>query len=109
MKFLIDAQLPPALAKFLISHGHTAEHVIGVGLRDADDESIWNYAIRTGSVIITKDEDFAARLVLSPDRPGVIWLRAGNCSNRALLQWFAQLLPDVLHRLERGEKLIEIV
>jgi len=60
-------------------------------------------------VLLTKDEDFAQRRLLSTNGPAVVWLRVGNCSNRALLQWFAPLLADIVERLELGEKLIEIV
>jgi predicted nuclease of predicted toxin-antitoxin system len=35
MRFLIDAQLPPALAVLLTKHGHIAEHVADIGLRHA--------------------------------------------------------------------------
>ena len=45
MRFLVDAQLPPALARLLITLGHTAEHVADIGLRDADDSPIWAYAL----------------------------------------------------------------
>ena len=37
MNLLIDAQLPPALATWLTEQGHTAQHVDGLGLREADD------------------------------------------------------------------------
>ena len=37
MTFLVDAQLPPALADWLIKQGHPAEHVYDVDLGDADD------------------------------------------------------------------------
>lgn len=45
MRFVIDAQLPPALARLQIRRGHTAEHVADIGLRDADDSPIWAYAL----------------------------------------------------------------
>ena len=61
MKFLIDAQLPPALAGWLREAGHEAEHVEDVDLRKADDRPIWNYALKAGAIIVTKDEDFAER------------------------------------------------
>ena len=32
MRFLFDAQLPPALARLLADRGHVAEHVGDVGL-----------------------------------------------------------------------------
>jgi predicted nuclease of predicted toxin-antitoxin system len=44
MKFIVDAQLPPALAHWLREQGHQAEHVTEVGLREADDSPIWHYA-----------------------------------------------------------------
>ena len=44
MRFLIDAQLPLALARLLEGHGHIAEHVADIGYRHADDSPIWTYA-----------------------------------------------------------------
>jgi predicted nuclease of predicted toxin-antitoxin system len=55
--FLIDAQLPPALASWLIQQGLTAQHVDDLGLRTADDVAVWNHASASGAVVITKDED----------------------------------------------------
>jgi predicted nuclease of predicted toxin-antitoxin system len=109
VKFLIDAQLPPALALFLKEAGHEAKHVIDIGLASSDDSLIWDYAVSNATVIITKDEDFAARIQIYPKGPKVVWLRIGNCTNRALLHWFAPLLPHILNCLQQGEKLIEII
>ena len=109
MRWLIDAQLPPALARLLTSLGHQADHVEDVGLRDADDSAIWSHALNTGAVFVTKDEDFATRSYASRTAPVIIWLRIGNCSKKALLTWFEPLLPQVLARLQSGDKLIEIV
>jgi predicted nuclease of predicted toxin-antitoxin system len=44
MRFLVDAQLPPALARWLGEHGLAATPVRELGLRDSDDGSIWNFA-----------------------------------------------------------------
>ena len=57
VRFLVDAQLPPALARWLASQGHEAEHVTDIGLASARDLDIWKYAQTTGAVIISKDED----------------------------------------------------
>jgi uncharacterized protein with PIN domain len=59
--FLVDAQLPPALARWLTQQGHVAQHVYDLGLRNAEDLTIWNHASNRGAIIITKDEDFAER------------------------------------------------
>jgi len=109
VNFLIDAQLPPALAKFLTDRGHNAEHVESLGLLKADDPAIWNYAATKGAVIVTKDEDFPDLAALRPGGPPVVWLRIGNCSNRALLSWLDPLLPTILHRLAAGDSVVEVV
>lgn len=108
MRFLVDAQLPPALARWLIANGHQAAHVSDAGMQAAADAAVWDYASREGAVIVTKDEDFAQRKVLTQSGPAVVWIRLPNTRRRALLAWFAGVLPDILSALERGETLIEI-
>jgi predicted nuclease of predicted toxin-antitoxin system len=109
MRFLVDAQLPPALARFLRDRRHDAKAVREVGLRDAEDVDIWNYALKEGAAVITKDEDFALRAMSSNPCPAIIWLRVGNCSNRALLVWFEPLLPTIEKALAASERLIEVI
>lgn len=108
MKFLVDAQLPPALARWLREQGYEAQHVEDVGLRSADDAPIWDYALNTGAVILTKDEDFASRAARSSNHPVIVWLRLGNATNRALLQWWWPRWPQVLKLLSEGQRLIEV-
>jgi predicted nuclease of predicted toxin-antitoxin system len=110
MRFVVDAQLPPDLARFLRERGHEAWPVRDVGLRDAEDGDIWDYASRDQVVVVTKDEDFARRALSSRKAPPiVVWLRVGNCSNRALRAWFAPLFPSIIEALQRGERLVEVV
>ena len=40
LRFLVDAQLPPALARKLNTAGHEASHVLDVGLLNASDSRI---------------------------------------------------------------------
>lgn len=108
MRFLVDAQLPPALARWLASQGHDAEHVADIDLAGADDRVIWQHALASGAVIFTKDEDFALRRTLEEAGPAVVWIRLGNSRKGDLLRWLESLLPEVLSALERGETLIEI-
>lgn len=43
MKFLIDNQLPPALARLIrLDLGAEAAHVADIGLRDATDTELWD-------------------------------------------------------------------
>ena len=108
MLFLIDANLPPALALSLIGAGHDARHVDEVNLRTAEDQQIWDYALQQKAAVITKDEDFPDRCVRSALTPVVIWLRIGNCRNAERLAWFMPLLPEVITRIKMGDQLIEV-
>ena len=109
MNFLIDAQLPPALARLIISFGHQAVHVEEATLLLAADETIWDYALQHQHIIVTKDEDFKNMLLLATtSRTPVVWVRIGNCSNAALTRWFLPLFPQVLEYLQAGEYLIEL-
>ena len=87
MRFLVDAQLPPALARWLSTAGHPSEHVADIGLAAAPDTVIWEYAARSSAVIVTKDQDFAVlRIVSDAPSPSVVWLRVGNSRRTALLR-----------------------
>jgi predicted nuclease of predicted toxin-antitoxin system len=108
MRFLVDAQLPPSLARWLVANGHEADHVIDCGLESAGDRAIWDRALGLHAVVLTKDEDFAARRVRERDGPAVVWIRVGNVTRRQLLSWIESVLPAVLAALERGEIIVEI-
>ena len=109
MQFIVDEQLPPALARWLVAQGHQAKHVLDLGLESASDSAIWNYALAHGFVLITKDEDFPQRKAVGDGGPAVVWVRLRNSRRRDLLIWFENVLPDLLVTLERGETLIEII
>lgn len=108
MRFLVDAQLPPALARLLTAQGHVAEHVHDIGLGHASDRVIWAYAQTHEAVVVTKDEDFAALVTLSETAPIVVWVRVGNTSRRALLGWFDPLVDQITAMVDAGDRLIEL-
>jgi len=108
-RFLVDAQLPPALADRLSSVGYYAEHVTRVGLGAASDNAIWAYAEQHQMTLITKDEDFVSAASRGDRGPRVVWVRLGNTTNRALWHALGQTLPQILEALEGRERVVEIV
>jgi predicted nuclease of predicted toxin-antitoxin system len=108
MRFLVDTQIPLALAGWLRIHGHQAEHVLEIGLAQSKDALIWRYAQEHSAAVITKDEDFAEWVRRGRSGPAVVWLRIGNCSNPVLQAWLEGLLPAIVRQLEQGERLIEV-
>jgi predicted nuclease of predicted toxin-antitoxin system len=53
VKFLVDNQLPVALARFLDAAGWEAKHVIDLKLEVADDRKIWSFAKANDYVLIS--------------------------------------------------------
>lgn len=109
MRFLIDAQLPPARVGLLAVRGHLAEHVNEIGLGDASEGELWRYALEHGAAIITKDHDFAEMGMLGQRGPVIVWVRAGNTRRSALLAWFEPMIDPLVAAAATGEnRLIEL-
>lgn len=108
MKLLIDNQLPPLLAAHLSRRGDECEHVVEVGLDEADDIELWNYCGRQGSILVSKDEDF----VFLASRPGdsgrLIWVRLGNCRNTTLIEAFDRAYDHLALAFESGQRIVEL-
>jgi predicted nuclease of predicted toxin-antitoxin system len=92
VKFLVDNQLPHALAKLLENLGHHAVHVLDIELGRVDDLTIWAYAAQNGCTIISKDADFADLALLGRTEARLIWVRIGNCRKSVLLEAFKNAL-----------------
>jgi predicted nuclease of predicted toxin-antitoxin system len=108
VNFLVDNQLPPALAHFIESEFQTkAMHVADLGLRDASDSEVWRYVSTNDLILISKDEDFA-NMVLQIPTAKLIWVRVGNCRRAFLLDLFRRVWPRIIERLKSGDLFIEI-
>jgi predicted nuclease of predicted toxin-antitoxin system len=108
VKFLIDNQLPAALAGMLVSRGFEARHVLDVGLEGASDIQIWKHAEANTLVLITKDEDFPRLASLPGARVQVVWVRLGNCRTKSLLAAFDSVLSKMQAALQAGDLVVEI-
>jgi predicted nuclease of predicted toxin-antitoxin system len=109
VKFLVDAQLPVALARNLTQCGHDAIHVSDQMPTTTSDAVIWAFAVKHGCTLITKDEDFVTHIAASPPETPVIWVRLGNCRNAFLLEKMGAQLDKIIALIEDGgNKLIEL-
>jgi len=110
MTIWIDAQLSPAIAKWISANfAVNSIAVRDLALRDANDKQIFMAAKSTGTVVMTKDADFVQLLQLHGPPPQVIWLRCGNTSNKRLKEILKQTLQQAIDLLEGGERLVEII
>ncbi|HMV49719.1 MAG TPA: DUF5615 family PIN-like protein [Blastocatellia bacterium] len=109
MAIWIDAQLSPAIAKWIAENFPlTAVALRDIGLRDATDRQIFTAAQQAGIVVMTKDSDFVELVNRYGPPPQVIWLTCGNTSNARLKQILTETLPQAVQLLQAGEPLVEI-
>jgi predicted nuclease of predicted toxin-antitoxin system len=58
MKFLLDDNIPYSVKKWFQEKGFEVVKLFEIGLKGADDETIYRYAIENGFTVITLDLDF---------------------------------------------------
>jgi len=104
LKFLVDNQLPKALAVFLSANGLEAARVRQHRLAAATGD----FAKASGFVIVTMDEDFQHLSARYGPPPQVVWVRLGNVRKQALLATFTSVLPELHGEIEMGTAVIEI-
>ena len=98
MKLLLDQGLPRSAVSYLMKQEISCIHVAEVGLADASDAVILDYAREEGRVIVTLDADFHTLLALTGATfPSVIRVRIEGLRAEIL----AKLLTSVLEICER--------
>ncbi len=82
MKLLFDQNLSPKLPARLADLHPDSDHVLNLGLDQASDEDVWDFAQTNGFTIVTKDTDYPNLVTHRGHPPKVLWLRIGNCTTR---------------------------
>ena len=107
-RFIVDAQLPPSLARFLSDEfGVQAQHVEGLGLRGAKDKDIGQLARDTSAAVLTKDQDFVT-MAHTGRVPATVLLACGNVANARLQEIMRNNFASALALLDSGERVVEI-
>ncbi len=84
MTFLFDHNLSPQLIDRLADLYPQSQHVFLLGMEQATDRQIWNYAKQNTLIIVTRDSDYSDLSVVLGFPPKVIWIRRGNCSTQTI-------------------------
>ncbi|MCP9489206.1 MAG: DUF5615 family PIN-like protein [Solirubrobacteraceae bacterium MAG38_C4-C5] len=100
MRFLVDAQLPARLARFLTAQGHDATHTSQLpdGNRTTDAQ-IAALADGEERVLVTKDRDFRDGHLLRGAPRRLLVVATGNITNDDLLALFETDLATILRSL----------
>ena len=86
MKLLFDQNLSHKLARHLADLFPDSTHVREIGLKEAEDLAVWEYAKQQNFVIVSKDADFHQRSFVFGFPPKVVWIRLGNCTTAEVEQ-----------------------
>jgi predicted nuclease of predicted toxin-antitoxin system len=86
MKLLFDQNLSFKLCRQLVDIFPDSQQVRLLGMEEADDRVIWDFANANGFILVSQDVDFADRATLYGPPPKVIWLRCGNEPTAAIEQ-----------------------
>ena len=78
MKLLFDQNLSRHLVDHVRDAFPESAHVAPLGLSEATDEAVWDFAGANGYLVVSKDSDFRQLAFLHGPPPKVLWLRLGN-------------------------------
>lgn len=106
MRFVVDENLPVALARWLVEQGFAAEHTRTLGLNATPDLDVVEAARRLEAVVVSKDKDYLT--LARNDGPPLISLRIGNMSTREVIATCSRVWPQVVEALAKGERVVEV-
>ena len=78
MKLLFDQNLSFKLCRQLADIFPNSNQIRLLGMEQAADRAIWEYAKANDFILVSQDVDFADMATLYGPPPKVIWLRCGN-------------------------------
>lgn len=108
MRFLLDAQLAPGLARKLREAGYAASHISDHLPVNAPDIAVAHEANARHAVLVSKDEDFVDFCRRGLLTGQLLWVRCGNMTTAGLWVRMAPLLPFAVEALEAGEQIVEV-
>jgi predicted nuclease of predicted toxin-antitoxin system len=86
MKLLFDQNLSPTLVEHLSDTYPNSAHVHHLGLGEASDLAVWEFALQNAFTVVSKDADFVELSTVRGFPPKLLWLRIGNCVTRDIEQ-----------------------
>ena len=110
MKLLFDQNISPKIAKQIESDFSGSYQVRHVGLEDASDSQIFDFAKENGYAIVTFDADFVDLNIIRGIPPKIIWLKTGNLTTKAISTLLQKNKSSLIEFLESSALgILEIV
>jgi predicted nuclease of predicted toxin-antitoxin system len=106
MKWVVDAQLPRRLSRWVMQQGHDAVHTLDLPRGNhTTDEDIVELSLRQGRIVVTKDVDFVDSFLLKHRPEKLLVISTGNITNTALETLFHRHFQAIAEAFEKHEYL----
>ena len=103
MKFLVDVNVSPVVAKWLRDQGYDAVHLFELDLHTLEDIDIWAKAAQETRIIVTCDLDFPYLLSISEQSlPSVILFRLEYPTSENEINWLKRIFLNTNEALIKG-------
>lgn len=103
MKFLVDAQLPKAVAFFLRGRDFDAIHTLDLPRKNVtDDLEINQISLAEQRIVISKDSDFYDSYSARQEPFKLLYLTTGNISTKGLIELLDKNFLLIIHSLQNG-------
>lgn len=104
MRFIVDANLPPRVARFLEEQGHEAHHVaeLSIGAAASDNEIV-AWAESHQAAVVSKDSDFRSLQLAAKKPTRLLIVATGNISTRDLIAVLSPRLQTIVDALAEAE------
>jgi predicted nuclease of predicted toxin-antitoxin system len=104
VKWLVDAQLPLALAVAIRMTGRDVRHTLDLPRANATtDDRIREFVLDEDRAVITKDRGFRASHVLSGQPKRLVFITTGNIRNAQLIPLLVRNLAVIEEAFGKGD------
>ncbi len=109
MRLLFDENLSRRLVPALQAYFPGSSQVALLGLEQASDLEVWQFAKEQGYTLVSKDDDFRDLQAVRGFPPKVVLLALGNCTNQQVVRVLIDAADEIRQALaDENTGLVEI-
>lgn len=103
IRFLLDENVPHAIARGLRLRGVEVATTSETGLLSVDDDAIAEFALEGGYVIFTQDDDFLRIASKGAEHGGIVYAKQGSRTLGEIIRYLV-LMADCLEPSDMKDK-----
>jgi predicted nuclease of predicted toxin-antitoxin system len=104
MKFVVHAQLPKRLARWLLARGHDAPHTGDLSAQNrTQDADMTALAFRVQRIVVSKDADFVDSFLIQRRPSKLLPITIGNIGNQAQMHLLERNIREIKNALDNSD------